>query len=180
MPRIDKPGRILACELMFANFAIRNNIRSGKTESLFQTIQTSAGEGMQTLDQCLIRLVKEGLIDYETAKPYIFDKFTHETIAKIPPRLFLPEDVHPAVHREEPVSDPRLLASPGPNAAIPGCPRRVRPSRATVAVEWAARLPGEVARPSGRNPLPPGSRRGIGSHRRGRCKTEKTPEGVRS
>ncbi|MBN1939635.1 MAG: type IV pilus twitching motility protein PilT [Candidatus Aminicenantes bacterium] len=86
LPRVDKPGRILACELMFANFAIRNNIRSGKTESLFQTIQTSAGEGMQTLDQCLIRLVKEGAIDYETAKPYIFDKFTHETIKKIPPR----------------------------------------------------------------------------------------------
>jgi twitching motility protein PilT len=60
LPRIDQPGRIMACELMIANFAIRNNIRTGKTESMFQTIQTASGEGMQTMDQCLIRLCKEG------------------------------------------------------------------------------------------------------------------------
>jgi len=96
LPRIDQPGRIMACELMFANFAIRNNIRSGKTESLFQTIQTSAGEGMQTLDQCLIRLCKEGKIDYETAKPYVYDKFTHETLKNIP-RPFVPGKTSPSI-----------------------------------------------------------------------------------
>lgn len=89
LPRIDQPGRVMACELMIANFAIRNNIRSGKTEAIFQTIQTAAGEGMQTMDQCLIRLCKEGKIDYETACPYVYDKFTHETLKKIP-RPFIP------------------------------------------------------------------------------------------
>ena len=105
LPRIDMPGRVLACELMIANFAIRNNIRTGKTEALFQTIQTSAAEGMQTMDQCLIRLCREGKIDYETAKPYVYDKFSHETLAAIPkpvakkPAAAAP--AHPPHHKKE-------------------------------------------------------------------------------
>jgi len=96
LPRIDQPGRIMACELMIANFAIRNNIRTGKTESMFQTIQTASSEGMQTMDQCLIRLCKEGKIDYETAKPYVYDKFTHETLKNIP-RHFVPGKTPPLI-----------------------------------------------------------------------------------
>jgi len=80
LPRVDQPGRCLASEVMIANFAIRNNIRGGKTESMYQTLQTSSAEGMQTMDQSLIKLCKEGKIDYEIAKPYIYDKATHETL----------------------------------------------------------------------------------------------------
>jgi Tfp pilus assembly pilus retraction ATPase PilT len=35
---------------------------------------------MQTMDQHLIRLCRDGVIDYETARPYIHEKTTHETI----------------------------------------------------------------------------------------------------
>jgi twitching motility protein PilT len=80
LPRVDQPGRSLACEVMICNFAIRNNIRMGKTEGLFQALQTGASEGMLTMDQSLGRLCREGKIDYETAKPYIYDKATHETL----------------------------------------------------------------------------------------------------
>lgn len=80
LPRADEPGRTLACEVLVCNFAIRNNIRMGKSESIIQSLQTGAAEGMQTMDQALIRLCKEGRIDYETAKPYIYDKSSHETI----------------------------------------------------------------------------------------------------
>jgi twitching motility protein PilT len=80
LPRIDQPGRCLASEVLIANFAIRNNIRSGKSESMYQTLQTSAAEGMQTMDQSLLKLCKERKIDYETAKPFIYDKATHETL----------------------------------------------------------------------------------------------------
>ena len=80
LPRADKTGRILACEVMIANGAIRNNIRAGKVESISQTLQTSAAEGMQTMDQCLIRLCREGKVDYETAAPYLFERTSHETI----------------------------------------------------------------------------------------------------
>ncbi len=80
LPRIDKPGRVLACEVMFANAAVRNNIRAGKVETIFQIMQTSAGEGMQTMDQSLTQLCKSGIIDYDTAKPFIYDKGTHDAL----------------------------------------------------------------------------------------------------
>ncbi len=80
LPRIDQPGRALASEVMMCNFPIRNNIRMGKTESMFQILQTSAAEGMQTMDQSLTRLCREGQIDYEIAKPFIYDKGTHESL----------------------------------------------------------------------------------------------------
>ncbi len=80
LPSSDNSGRSLACEVMFANPAVRNNIRTGKVEAIYQTIQTSGSNGMQTLDQSLIRLCRERKIDYDTAKPYIYDQTTHETI----------------------------------------------------------------------------------------------------
>ncbi len=80
LPRKDGQGRCLACELLIANSAIRNNIRMGKSEAISQTIQTAASEGMQTMDQHLIRLCRDGVIDYETARPYIHEKTTHEMI----------------------------------------------------------------------------------------------------
>jgi twitching motility protein PilT len=80
LPRVDRPGRCLASELLIANFAIRNNIRSCKTESIYQTLQTASAEGMQTMDQSLVKLCKEGKIDFETARPFVHDKSTHETL----------------------------------------------------------------------------------------------------
>ena len=47
---------------------------------MIQAIQTSISEGMHTMDQSLTRLCREGKIDYETAKPYIYDKGTHESL----------------------------------------------------------------------------------------------------
>jgi Tfp pilus assembly ATPase PilU len=35
---------------------------------------------MRTMDQSLIKLCREGKIDYEAAKPYIYEKSTHDTI----------------------------------------------------------------------------------------------------
>jgi twitching motility protein PilT len=80
IPTKDGQGRIMACEVMTANPAVRNNIRAGKVEAIYQTIQTSSAEGMQTMDQSLIKLCREGRIDYEAAKPYIYEKTTHDII----------------------------------------------------------------------------------------------------
>jgi twitching motility protein PilT len=78
LPRADKPGRVMACELMVVNYAVRNLIRQGKTEALLQTMQSAMGDGMQTLDQSLLSLFNSGKIDYETARPFIQDATTHE------------------------------------------------------------------------------------------------------
>jgi twitching motility protein PilT len=80
LPRIDMPGRVLASEVLIANFAVRNNVRMGKPEAIYQAIQTGGNEGMQTMDQSLTKLVREGKIDYETARPYVYDKHTHEAL----------------------------------------------------------------------------------------------------
>ncbi len=80
LPQKDGSGRVAACEILMANSAVRNNIRAGKVDAIYQTLQTSSSEGMQTMDQGLIKLCREGKIDYDAAKPYIYEKSTHDTI----------------------------------------------------------------------------------------------------
>lgn len=67
LPTLDGSGRVAAYEVMVATPSIRTLIREGKTHSLYMDIQTGADLGMQTLDGCLLKLVKEGKVDYEHA-----------------------------------------------------------------------------------------------------------------
>jgi twitching motility protein PilT len=60
-------GRVAAFEVMVATPSIRTLVREGKTHQLYLDIQTGRSLGMQTLDGCLIELLKEGVIDYEHA-----------------------------------------------------------------------------------------------------------------
>jgi twitching motility protein PilT len=60
-------GRIAACEVMISTPAIKNQIREGKTPQMESAILTSAKEGSVTMDNYLIKLVKDGYIDPETA-----------------------------------------------------------------------------------------------------------------
>lgn len=55
-------GRIAACEILIANSATRSLIREGKTHQLDNIIQTSASEGMISLDKVLAELVNRGEI----------------------------------------------------------------------------------------------------------------------
>lgn len=61
-------GRVAAHEIMICNAAIRNLIREDKVAQMYSAIQTGAAVGMQTLDQCLERLVAQRLITREQAK----------------------------------------------------------------------------------------------------------------
>ena len=60
-------GSACACEVMIATPAIRNQIREGKTPQMESSILTSAKEGSLTMDHCLIQMVKNGVIDLDTA-----------------------------------------------------------------------------------------------------------------
>ncbi len=60
-------GRIAAHEIMLATPAIRNLIREAKIPQMYSVIQTGQAVGMQTLDQCLQKLVKNELIKREDA-----------------------------------------------------------------------------------------------------------------
>lgn len=63
LPRIDRPGRIAAVEVMMVTAAVRNLIREGKTHQIPSAIQTGARFGMQSLDNALRRLLQQGVID---------------------------------------------------------------------------------------------------------------------
>ena len=67
-------GRVAAHEIMVAVPAIRNLIREDKVAQMYSAIQTGQNAGMQTLDQCLLDLVKRGLVTRVSAKEYAKDK----------------------------------------------------------------------------------------------------------
>ncbi len=62
LPLADGKGRVCAQEILVANSAIRNLIREGKTHQMPSVLQSSAAEGMQTLDQALKTLVQCGKV----------------------------------------------------------------------------------------------------------------------
>ncbi len=71
LPRVGG-GRIPATELMFANDAIRNLIREGKTYQIDNVIQTAGQQGMMLIETSLTHLLQKGLITKETAMRQAF------------------------------------------------------------------------------------------------------------
>ena len=61
-------GRVAAHEIMIGTPAIRNLIRENKVPQMYSAIQTGQAVGMQTLDQALIDLVKNGVINKSEAR----------------------------------------------------------------------------------------------------------------
>ncbi len=67
-------GRVVACECMINTFATANLIREGKTPQIYSAMLSSADKGAITMDNCLIRMVKDGSIDRKTAQEAANDK----------------------------------------------------------------------------------------------------------
>ena len=61
-------GRVAAHEIMIGTPAIRNLIRENKIAQMYSAIQTGQGQGMQTLDQNLMDLVKRNMISAAEAR----------------------------------------------------------------------------------------------------------------
>ncbi len=62
LPTADGNGRVVACEVLVPNPAVRNLIREAKTHQIYSAIQTAGAIGMQTMDADLARLVRAGKI----------------------------------------------------------------------------------------------------------------------
>lgn len=60
-------GRVAVCEVMIVNDAIRNQIREGNTAQMQSSLLSSANIGAITMDNNLINMVKNNIIDKETA-----------------------------------------------------------------------------------------------------------------
>lgn len=72
IPKVNG-GRVLAAEIMIANSAIKSLIREEKTYQIPNVIQTSAAEGMISLDKVLAEYVSKGEITIEDALAWALD-----------------------------------------------------------------------------------------------------------
>jgi twitching motility protein PilT len=72
----DGQGRVAAHEIMIGTPAIRNLIRENKVAQMYSAIQTGQSLGMQTLDQCLIDLVRRNVIAPSEARTRAVNKET--------------------------------------------------------------------------------------------------------
>jgi twitching motility protein PilT len=68
LPTADGSGRIPCCEVLSLTPAVRNLIREGKTHQIHSVLQTSAAQGMQSMDAALATLVRSGKITRELAE----------------------------------------------------------------------------------------------------------------
>lgn len=62
LKRKEGNGRVAAHEIMIGTPAIRNLIRENKVAQMYSSIQSGQGYGMQTLDQCLLDLVRRNVV----------------------------------------------------------------------------------------------------------------------
>lgn len=66
LPRASGQGRVLACEVMKTDGAIRNLIREGKTPQIINSIQTTGSIGNILMERALQNLLNAGTITRET------------------------------------------------------------------------------------------------------------------
>lgn len=75
-------GRCASIEVMLGTPAIKNLIREGKTHQMYSIIETSKAQGMQTMDNSLADLFRNGFCAYEECLMRAVDKETFARIAK--------------------------------------------------------------------------------------------------
>lgn len=73
LPQADGTGRVAAREILINNSAVANLIRESKTGQIKTVIQTSAEEGMISMDQSIKKLVQEGRVSKEVALAHVTD-----------------------------------------------------------------------------------------------------------
>lgn len=69
--RKDGTGRIAALEIMIGTPAVRNLIRENKIAQIPSALQTGRQHGMQTMDQALIDLCRNGFVEKEAVKTLV-------------------------------------------------------------------------------------------------------------
>ena len=69
-------GRCAAFEVMVNTSAVRNLIREDKIAQIQSLMQTGSGQGMETMDQALLRLVRLGEVKQEAVQPLLLHRAT--------------------------------------------------------------------------------------------------------
>ncbi|MFC1743494.1 PilT/PilU family type 4a pilus ATPase [Candidatus Riflebacteria bacterium] len=74
LPTRGHDSRVLAYEILVNTPAIRRCVKDNKIEQITSVMQTSAEEGMITLDKCLLRLILSESIEYDVGLAHSSDK----------------------------------------------------------------------------------------------------------
>ena len=72
--KADGNGRVSAVEVMITNQAIQNLIREAKSYQIPSVLQTGRASGMQTMEDDIRALAREGFVDREEAAIYLDEK----------------------------------------------------------------------------------------------------------
>lgn len=83
VPALAPGQRALASEVLIATNAVKNLIRTGKTELITSYLQTSRRLGMYTMDDSLASLLEQGLISDQTRKQYSYADLTENPSKKV-------------------------------------------------------------------------------------------------
>jgi len=135
LPRADKTGMALAYELLLGSTQLANLIKDGKTFQIPNIMQMGKSQGLRTMDDSLLELLKAGTITLEVAHKNALN-------AKAFPPL-------------PPAGAPAAAPAPAPAhapAQAPAAPP-ARPAAPSTAAPRPAAPPGAAPRP----PAPPGS-----------------------
>ncbi len=62
MKKADGKGRLAVNEILVSTSAVSSIIREGKTEKLFDVLVSGKAQGMQLMDDCIMRCLKDGLV----------------------------------------------------------------------------------------------------------------------
>jgi twitching motility protein PilT len=74
LPRADGRGRALAVEILLGNGAVASLIRDRKTFQLATVMQTGRREGMRSMDDAVMALVRGGTVDPAEALPHLVNR----------------------------------------------------------------------------------------------------------
>ena len=86
---LKKPegGRVAAWEVLVATPAVRNLIRENKIPQMYSVMQTGDEYGMQTMDQCLLDLVRRRIVPLDVARVRAVDKSKFQLTAPATTRV---------------------------------------------------------------------------------------------
>jgi twitching motility protein PilT len=83
--RKDGQGRVLALEVLTSNSAVSSLIREKKTFQLATVIQTGRKEGMQSMDESVMKLVREGVVTPDEAGVHLTNREALGSMQRTPP-----------------------------------------------------------------------------------------------
>ena len=68
LPSLDGTKRVVVAEILMVTHAVSNMIESGKSKQIYTVMESSARQGMQTLDQALAKLVLSKQLSLHTGR----------------------------------------------------------------------------------------------------------------